>query len=128
MLTVPVRVGHNNIPCAELGEELLHELERRVVLDSKWRLVHIAGEVIRILAEDDRARLRKGRHRRHQRPAMSVRVSGVEGDFLLWVVRDDTQCVLQLVRTDVANHTKRVVIRPKDGETAVRVAGVDELL
>ena len=53
VLTVPVRVGHNNIPRAELGEELLHELERRVVLDSKWRLVHIAGEVIRILAEDD---------------------------------------------------------------------------
>ena len=50
---MPVRVGHNNIPRAKLGEELLHELERRVVLDSKWRLVHIAGEVIRILAEDD---------------------------------------------------------------------------
>ena len=59
---------------------------------------------------------------------MSVWVSGVECDFLVWVVGDDAQCVLQLVRTDVADHTKRVVIRPKDGETAVRVAGIDELL
>ena len=48
-LTVPVRVGDDDVARAELREELLHELERRVVLHRERRAVHVAAEVVRVL-------------------------------------------------------------------------------
>ena len=91
-LTVPVRVGDDDVARAELREELLHELERRVVLHRERRLVHVAAEVARVRAEHDRARLDERRHRRGQlRRAVRrrVRVRRVERDLLVRVVRDD---------------------------------------
>ena len=87
--TVSVGVRDDDISRAELREELLDELERRVVLHRERRLVHVAAEVVRVLSEDARAGLCERRDRRREGDAVPVRRRWVEGDLLVGVVGDD---------------------------------------
>ena len=85
-----IGISYDDVSRPELREELLHELQRRVVLHRERRLVHVAAEVVRVLSEDGRAGLCERRDRRREGDAVPVRRRWVEGDLLVGVVGDDT--------------------------------------
>ena len=121
-LTKPIRICDDNIFRSELGEELLKELQRRIILHGQRGLIHINAEIKRIVPSDCLVHhpfLRKGRDRRDAVRIVTVRGGGVESHNGICLVCDDTQSVFEFVGPDVPEHSQPTVFLPQNRESPI---------